>query len=301
MQPSHGTSWLGVLLMGFLAGLFTGCDRTPVTSSKVAPSAPRIVSLSPALTQALIDFDCQALLVGRTPFAPGEVEAVPVVGDLLAPDLERLLVVSPTLLLVQPASSGIDPDLLALAKTRGWRLASWRIDRISDIDRIVEELPALLIEEGVAPEPVRTKVAAWRRRSLELLVPVPAFSELGDVVVLYGVDPPSAFGRDTYVDDVLSALGLENALQRSGYPELSLEDLLVLAPRTVVVLGRDEHTAQTNADELALRLESLGGTTTFIGADGSKLLIPGTGVLDGVEALRARLQGVLEMASGGDS
>jgi ABC-type hemin transport system substrate-binding protein len=293
MTPLFSPSSIAILLAVLLSGLLGACERSKMPGSESSSTAPRIVSLSPALTQALIDFDCASHLVGRTPFAPDGVEDVPIVGDLLAPDLERLLVVSPTLLLVQPASSGIDPDLLSLAEARGWRIATWRIDRIADIDRIVEELPALLIEEGVAPEPMHSRVSAWRQRRLELLVPVPAFNDLGSVAVLYGVDPPSVFGQGTYVDDVLGSLGVNNALQRPGYPELSLEDLLVLAPDTVVVLGLDE--------DLARRLDALDGRTAFVGADGSKLLIPGTGVLDGVESLRTTLLRVVEAPAGGAS
>jgi len=296
-----GQSPLVSLLVALLLGVLAGCDRSEGPVSTAASDGPRIVSLSPALTQALIDFECEEHLVGCTPYAPPGVENVPVVGDLLAPDLERLLVVSPTLLLVQPASSGLDPDLVSLAEARNWRIASWRIDRLSDIERIVDELPAVLVEEGVSSEPMQRTVAQWRTRSLELLVPVPAFSELGRVAVLYGVDPPSAFGHGTYIDDVLGSLGIENAVQRPGYPELSLEDLLVLAPDTVVVLGRDEDSARASAGELAGRMDALAGRTAFHGADGSKLLIPGTGVLDGVERLRARLLRALATSSGESS
>ena len=300
-MPQTGPSSTLSLLVALLLGVLGGCDRSEGPVSTAASQGPRIVSLSPALTQALIDFECEEHLVGCTPYAPPGVENVPVVGDLLAPDLERLLVVSPTLLLVQPASSGLDPDLVSLADARNWRIASWRIDRIADIERIVEELPALLIEEGVSPEPMQRTVAQWRTRSRELLVPVSVFSELGRVAVLYGVDPPSAFGQGTYIDDVLGSLGIENAVQRPGYPQLSLEDLLVLAPDTVVVLGRDEDSAGASADELAERMDSLAGRTAFLGADGSKLLIPGTGVLDGVERLRARLLRTLEASTGAPS
>lgn len=299
MTPRTGPFLLVLLLVACLPWSLSGCDRPGPTVSKTDPPELRIASLSPALTQALIDFDCARHLVGCTPYAPPGVEDVPVVGDLLSPNLERLLVVSPTLLLVQPSSSGIDPDLASLAETRGWRIASWRIDRLSDIGRIVDELPELLIDLGVSAQPIESTVGAWRERSRELLTPVPAFSALGRVVVLYGVDPPSAFGTDTYVDDVLVSLGIENAVRRPGYPDLSLEDLLVLAPDTVVVLGRDLESAQASADQLAGRLDALADRARFLGADGSKLLIPGTGVLDGVDSLRNRLLRALARSNEG--
>ena len=62
--------------------LAAGCAREPIESPSAEPPSrggPRVVSLSPALTQALIDLGAGDTLVGRTPFAPEEVSSVPVV------------------------------------------------------------------------------------------------------------------------------------------------------------------------------------------------------------------------------
>ena len=75
----------------------------------------------------------------------------------------------------------------------------------------------------------------------------------------------------------------------------------MLAPDTIVVLGRDEPSAQRSAETLARRLQPLGLQCAFVGVDGSRLLIPGTGVLDGAASLRARLLRSLEETSGGGS
>ena len=103
----------------------------------------------------------------------------------------------------------------------------------------------------------------------------------GRVLVLYGVDPPAAFGPETYVDDILRGLGATNALVRPGYPELSLEDLIVLSPDTVLVLGDPGRQAV-----LADRFRGSEYQPRVLGVEGGSLLVPGTRLLDGVERLR---------------
>ena len=43
-------------------------------------------------------------------------------------------------------------------------------------------------------------------------------------------------GRDTYLDDILDALGGRNAVQAVGWVELSLEDVLRLDPEAIIIV-----------------------------------------------------------------
>ena len=277
VRAAFATSVLG-------AGLFAvACDpQTPASVREDVSASPRIVSLSPALTQALIDLGMQQALVGRTPFAPPQVESVPVVGDLLNPDLERILAVDPDLLLVQPTASGVDPDLRQLATSQGWDLVDWRIDRLEDVRAILQEVPAILARHGADEAALQNSVNQWLARSERLLAPCPSIESAGRLLVLYGVDPPAAFGQETYVDDILQRLGATNALARPGYPELSLEDLMVLAPDTILILGD-----RARQDLLVSRFSGAADAPRVLGVEGDALLVPGTRLLDGVGSLRA--------------
>ena len=115
-----------------IVGLLFGCTkRTPVAVDD--GPRPRIVCLSPALAQVLIDLGLGGHVVGCTPWAPEELDSVPVVGDLLSPDLERISAVRPDLIVVQPTQRGVDTGLQALADGNGWTIAAWQLNRLSDL------------------------------------------------------------------------------------------------------------------------------------------------------------------------
>lgn len=254
----------------------------------------RVISLSPALTQIMIDMGQTQRLVGRTQFAPAGVEDVPVVGDLLHPDLERITAVKPDLLLVQPSASGVDPALQRLADARGWVIQAWRIDRLNDVFRIVEELPTAIERVGGDATLIRTAGASWRTRMTEKLVPRQSLREAGDVLMLFAVDPPVAFGEDTYLDDLLQAFGGRNAIKRGGYPKLSLEDLLALNPAVILVIAPSQETAERNVAVLRDRLGLGGEHLAIVAVDGADLLVPGTRLIHGRDALLRAFEGGVE-------
>ncbi|MAJ45820.1 MAG: hypothetical protein CMJ57_00650 [Planctomycetaceae bacterium] len=260
-----------------------GCGQS---EQAVAPApdsgVPRIVSLSPALTQAMIDLGLAHALVGCTPFAPEAANSVPVVGDLLNPDLERILAVDPDLLLVQPTARGVDPALRTLAREQDWDLVDWRIDRLEDVRNILREVPSILGRHGADEQRLQSAVEEWLAQSEAVLTPCPVIRSAGRILVLYGVDPPAGFGTGTYVDDILVRLGGRNALQRPGYPELSLEDLLTLSPDTILVLGDPDRGAL-----LQTRFEPSPASPEVLTVEADALLIPGTRLLEGVRTLRA--------------
>ena len=284
---TRATRWLGLFT---LLGCLLGCGK-PAASEGEPAAGPRvrIVSLSPALSQILIDFGLGDSVVGRTPWAPEELDRVPVVGDLLRPDLERISAVRPDLIVVQPTQLGIDPGLEKLAAGQGWQVEAWTLNRLDDLDVVLEELPDALQRAGLDPTSVRGSVAQWRQRRDQLLVPGPAVEALGETVILFGVDPPMAFGGETYVNDLLESLGGRNALRAPGYLEMSLEDLLVLAPDSVLILASGSEAARGQADDLRRMLGPPAADWDIRAFDGEDLLVPGTRLLDGIERFRTQL------------
>jgi hypothetical protein len=153
---------------------------------------------------------------------------------------------------------------------------------LEDVRNILQAVPGILARHGADERPLRGAVDAWLARSEQLLAPCPPIHSAGRLLVLYGVDPPAAFGPGTYVDDILHRLGATNALTRPGYPELSLEDLMVLAPDTILVLGD-----RSRQELIAGRFTGVQNPPRVVGVEGDALLIPGTRLLDGVGSLRA--------------
>ena len=146
-QRPHGAAGL-IALVGALTVL--GCDRagppstpTATVASEPVPEATaqvpaiatlRFASLSPAMTQMLVDLGLGDRIVGRTPFCDSVPESVPIVGSLLDVDYERLIEVAPTHIVVQPAASGTDPEVERLAQDHHWVLIEQGLDRLADVE-----------------------------------------------------------------------------------------------------------------------------------------------------------------------
>ena len=276
-----------------IVGLLFGCTEKAPVAVDDGPR-PRIVCLSPALAQVLIDLGLEGHVVGCTPWAPDELDSVPVVGDLLSPNLERISAVRPDLIVVQPTQRGVDVGLQALAETNDWTIAAWELNRLSDLEGILDDLPDLLVREDVDRAALDEVVRAWRARRDRLLVADEFMATLGPTALLFGADPPMVFGSETYLDDLWTTLGGENAFQRSGYIECSLEDLVTLSPATVVVIGNGLDQARERAESLQAALGSASDRMVFRPVDGTDLLVPGTRLLDGITSLQAAMRESVE-------
>ncbi len=259
-----------------------GGDAPPPPAD--AAISPRVVSLSPAITRTLLDLGAADRLVGRTPFCRDLPASVPAVGSLLEIDFEALLAASPDLVLVQPPAGGADPALAATAAERGFRIESFRIDGLGDLASLLERLPEAM---GDAAEPAAA--AEWSERASSLrtrleaacrpLAPPPA----GTVAVLFSLEPPMAFGQGTFVGEFLDRLGVPNAVEARGYPELSLEDLVRLDPGLLVLL-RERAASEATLARLASLPAAAAGRVRQV--EHPEALTPGSGWIGAAESLR---------------
>jgi iron complex transport system substrate-binding protein len=281
----------------------SACDRTPPPSPTTVPSrdAPRIVSLSPAISHTLIDLELDDDIVGRTQYCTSLDQSIPVVGDLQNINFEALVRLNPTHILVQPPAGGVDAHLQRIADEHGWKIAAWHLNTIDDIRTMLREMPAALFDEA---SPQRTELdqhaASLSKRidlaltvSPEMTATVPALR--GRVLMVNAVNPVMAFGAGTYLDDLLSALGrgeAVNAVAERGWVQLSLEDVVRLQPDAIVLVKPN-----ANADDLQRDLGPLATIDVPAVKDGRLALLshpdafmPSTGVIGVADDLRAILQ-----------
>lgn len=224
----------------------TASTATPAPQRE--PSPMRIVSLSPAITRTLLDLGLGGAIVGRTPFCAGLPDEVPAVGSLFELDYEGLLAAQPTHVLVQPPAEGIDPELERLARTRGWTLRSWPLATIADVERLLEDLSALLVDAARAKAlPERdaldaARLAGARRAALWLIRARGPGPEAPRVALLYGRESFAAIGAGTFLAEVLEGIGHRNAILGAGYPETTLEDVATLRADAILLLvdGTDD-------------------------------------------------------------
>lgn len=225
-----------------------GTAKAAKDSQQVAPTPTkgqeqvqeiRIISLSPALTHTVISLGGERAIVGRTPWC--DAPQAKVVGSLEERDLESISALKPTAIFRQSRHS--DPALDSLARSVGATVHIWQLDRVADVSQSLESVAAILSQGGVTSAPA---AAARIRGQFSDAVRKPV-SMKEPVLFLFSVDPPAAFGTQTYVDDLWSAMGGTNALQKPGYPELTAEDVIRLAPAAIVMIGSMQMPPWVNA------------------------------------------------------
>ncbi|MCI0362470.1 MAG: ABC transporter substrate-binding protein, partial [Phycisphaerales bacterium] len=201
-------------------------------------SEPRIVSLSPAISRTLVDFDLQRNIVGRTPHCASIDQSIPVVGDLLNADYEQLVRLRPTHILVQPPASGIDQHLVELAQDRGWRIGKWQLNGRDDIEAMVQELPGVLFSGNQEREADAARRAAQIVSEIaDALSPGSEPLFRGRVLIVHAVEPAILVsGTRTYLDDIIRTFGASNATTANGWATLTLEDVARLNPEAIILV-----------------------------------------------------------------
>ncbi len=233
----------GARTLPIVACVFTlfaaACDRQPsAPAANPASSDLRIVSLSPAISRTLIDLELDEHIVGRTPYCDSIDQSLLVVGDLTNVNFEMLVRLNPTHILVQPPAGGVDPHLKRAAAEHGWTIAAWRLNGIDDIRTMLLEMPESLY---AADSSERAKIRDDALRiigDIDAAIAPTESSEVfrGRVLMVNDVNPIMAFGAGTYLEDILRALGGTNAVADRGWVQLSLEDVVRLAPEAIILV-----------------------------------------------------------------
>jgi iron complex transport system substrate-binding protein len=210
------------------------CDKPAPTPHRDA--AARIVTLAPSATEVVAALGATSLLVGVDAYStyPPEVATLPKVGSFLQPNIEVIVNLHPTLVVVDDihgatgralGDAGIPtvacsfhalPDFKRALETIGER-----IDHVPQAEAAVAGIDAAL-DAAAAARPARhPRVLAIIDR---------AAGGLGNLV---------AVGPGSWIDELLAVVGGDNVLAASGirYPQISLEEVLRAQPEVILDLS----------------------------------------------------------------
>ena len=233
-QPANRLLFMAMFCM------LASCKPANKGSNSASPgpaASIRVVTLSPAISRALVDFHLQDKVVGRTPYCASLEQTIPDVGDLLNINYEAIIRLTPTHILIQPPEAGIDEHLQQLAREHHWKITDWKLDSLDDIETMVREIPGALFTDGTS------EMADASRRSADLLNQManalspgenPAYP--GRTMLVYSMAPLSVFGQNTYLDGVLKALGGQNATTAKDWITYSAEDFVRLNPQAIILI-----------------------------------------------------------------
>jgi iron complex transport system substrate-binding protein len=197
------------------------------------PDRPlRLVSLAPSLTETVYALGRGDWLVGVTDICdyPAEARAKPKVGGIAAPSLERIVSLSPDLVLT--TAEGNSRNTLEQLERLGIVTFALKPDSYAGVIESMRALGRLLGAEPVARQVVgeiQERVRAVR--SAVIGRPRPR------VLYLIWTEPLIAAGPATYIHGLLDLAGGENIVQGRTvpYPRLDWEQVIGGAPDIILV------------------------------------------------------------------
>jgi len=232
----------------------------------------RIAALAPHVVEMLFLLGAGDRIVATVEYAdhPPAARALPRIGDAFTLSLEALVAARPELVIAWGAT--LDADRRARLETL---VPALIVSEPRDLAAVAAELDALAERLGAGADAARR----FRGRLDALEAPG---TEPVRVLPLVSLEPPMTLGRSSFVDDVLRRCGAENPLAPEGgmVVQLSREVLLVSEIDYVLPL--------VEAPEGALTA-LLGREVARLAVDPDLLARPGPRLLDGAEALCARL------------
>jgi len=210
-------------------------EQPGVDPAAAAPPS-RIVSLVPAVTEILFAIGAGNRVAGVSSFDrfPPEVTALPTVGALLDPDLERIAALAPDLVVLYATQA----DLRAQVERMGIAVYEYRHAGLPDVTRTIRELGARLDvpsrAEAVAAG-LEARLAAIRSRVAGRMRP--------RTLLVFGREPGTlrnvlASGGVGFLADLLEVAGGENVfadVHRESVPA-TIEALLATAPDVIIKL-----------------------------------------------------------------
>ena len=224
----------GFLLGLMLVGSAVSCKKNRHEAHEQTLGVlPRVVSLSPSTTESVWALGAGAQLVGRSAQCdfPPRVLALPVVGNLVAPNTEAIVGLHPSLVV---------GDAAVAARGLGTQLSGLGIASYFSSSESVSDVRHGLLGLGERLGRAAEAKALVRQLEDDLAHLVDPSGSPARVLVLVQVAPIFAVGPKSYLGELLALAGGANVLREGAYPQLSLESLLGLAP-DVIVLAHGAH------------------------------------------------------------
>src|SRR4051812_27456131 len=189
-----------------------GCSKR--TDDKPAPSAaPRVVTLTPSATEVMAALGATQMLVGVDQYSeyPPEVKQLPKVGSFLTPNLEMIVSLRPTLVIVDD----IHASSAGALHDAGIATVECEMHALPDIESALTKVGAQIGRSkeaaAIAASIEQAKADAVAKRPAQrpkvLAIIDREAGGLGNLV---------AAGTGSYVDELLALVGGANVLAGAG-------------------------------------------------------------------------------------
>jgi iron complex transport system substrate-binding protein len=268
---------------------------TDATGAKLAYglNAKRIVSLAPNLTEMICYLGLRQKLAGRSDYCnfPPEVKRLPSVGGFADSSLEKIVALSPDLVVVYQGNSLELVQLLRAAKIRVLAFNEAR-----SLPEIGDQMAVLAKVAGLSGSAEPKQLTAWRARLNKLTVP--AGRRQSSVFFGYPGEMSMSCGPASFLGDLIDRAGGANVVKNKDerWPMVSAEFILAAKPCWLlsatsctggesVAARQAKLMKQLKADPVWAALPAVAQGHVLV-LDSDVLLRPGPRILDALAAVR---------------
>lgn len=196
----------------------------------------RVVSLSPNLTEAIVQLGAEEQLAGRSMSCdyPESVKKIPAVGQFGVPAFELLLAVRPTLVVTETLR---DPAVAERLRELGIRCEIFPSRSFEEYFTTLERLGKLLGKEAESRREItagRARIARWTR--LDCGVPR---EQRPRVLVVIDVSPVVTAGKQSFLTRMMELAGGRNCAEvvDRNYFICSFEQIQLWQPEVIFAPG----------------------------------------------------------------
>jgi iron complex transport system substrate-binding protein len=263
---------------------------SPIVERDTSPDQHkmRVVSLSPSVTEMLFAIGAGDLLVGATDYCdyPPEAKQIERVGGLGRPNMEKLLALSPDLVVAT------DFDRGGYAQTLRQSGVQVLDAKIRSLDELFERL--LQLGDAVGKQQQAKAIVANMQTELKSVAAQFADAPRPRVFVEIWDDPLTTVGGSSFLDDVVTSAGGVNVAHEITvpHPRISAEKVIEWNPDVIVVAHM--YRGATSASQMAERIgwadiAAVKNRRVLCDIPTDLILRPGPRLIDGVKLLAQRL------------
>ena len=206
----------------------------------------RVISLVPSITEFLIDLGVK--VVGRTKFCvhpQSQVQDIPTIGGTKNFRLEQIDKLQPDLIIGNKEENyqeGIE------AVSDKFPVYMTDIQNLSDAEQMMHRLAEICDKQPEGESLISQVKDKWNALKN---------SRSGRVAYIIWKDPLMAAGSETYIDAFLTHLGYTNAIIKSRYPQIQLQELAELAPDEILLSSEPFPFSQKHIADLQEHLPNI--------------------------------------------
>lgn len=226
-------------------------DQIGVPVSLPRP-AQRIICLVPSITELLFDLGLKEQVCAVTKFCihPKEALNSTRIGGTKSPKLQEIALLKPDLIIANKEENRKE-DIDYLAKSFNVYVSDVHsLDSAFAMFHDLGELTGTKLKVDSLVQEIKT---AWSS--------FPKTIAKGKVLYAIWKNPWMFAGKDTYIQNVLSHLGLKNGLSANRYPQLTIDEVQVLAPYLLLLSSEPYPFKTKDLEELQ---QALPGTKVLL-------------------------------------